>query len=371
MRYGIDARLVYYTQAGIGQYIMQLVGALACLEVEEELVVLHSRKDGTQLAPGQGLERVAIWTPSHHRLEQLTLPLELVWRGLAVLHSPDFIPPLRGPFGSVITVHDLAFLLYPNLLTREAARYYGQIDAAVRRADHIVAVSESTKADVVRLLGVPEEKITVIYEAAKPIFRPLDPAVARHRVQAAFGLADPFLLAVGTVEPRKNLTTLFRALRVLGDRRGTRPPLAVVGSPGWLFEETLQVVSELGLEDQVRFLGRLPDEDLLLLYNAAQVHVYPSLYEGFGLPPLEAMACGTPTVTSNVSSLPEVVGDAALLVDPRDPEALAEALWRAYGDEDLRRHLRERGLERAGVFSWVKAARETLAVYRRVAAARD
>lgn len=368
MRVGIDARLVYYSQAGIGQYIVQLVQALSRLAAEEEFLLLHSRKDGTILAPQAGFTRIPIWTPSHHRFEQLTLSMELALLGLDLLHSPDFVPPFHRRFRSIITVHDLAFLLYPHFLTRQAARYYGQIDQAVRVTDHVIAVSESTKADIVGLLGVPEEKITVIYEAAKPIFRSLERDVSRAEVRERYGLDDPFLLAVGTVEPRKNLMTLFEALRVLEDRRQLRPQLAVVGSRGWLFEETLARVKELGLEERVRFLGRLPDEELLCLYNAARVHVYPSLYEGFGLPPLEAMACGTPTVSSNVSSIPEVVGDAALLVDPHDPVALAEALWRMLVDEDLQGHLSRRGLERATAFSWDRAARETLAVYQRVGA---
>lgn len=370
MRIGIDARLVYYSQAGIGQYILQLVRALSRLKAEEAFFLLQSRKDRTVITSSDDFERVSIWTPSHHPLEQWAFALELAFLGLDLLHSPDFIPPSRRRFASIITVHDLAFLLYPHFLTDQAARYYGQIDQAVRVTDHIIAVSESTKSDVVNLLGVPEEKITVIYEAAKEIYRPLDREEARAAVRQRYGLEEPFLLAVGTVEPRKNLATLFEGLHVLAERRAARPPLAVVGSRGWLFEETVARVEDLDLTGQVRFLGRLPDEELLLLYNAARVHCYPSLYEGFGLPPLEAMACGTPTVSSNVSSIPEVVGDAALLVDPHDASALAEAIWRLLSDEDLHQHLALKGLDRAHQFSWEKAARETLGVYRQLTSAR-
>ncbi|MFQ6013836.1 MAG: glycosyltransferase family 4 protein [Anaerolineae bacterium] len=366
MRIGIDARLVYYSQAGIGQYILRLTEGLAQLEQEDEFILLQSRKDRTVIVDQPNFKVKSLWTPSHHRLEQLALPVEIVPLGLDVLHSPDFIPPFRRNCKSVITIHDLAFLLYPHFLTKESARYYSQIDKAVRHTDHIIAVSESTKQDTIHLLGVSEKKITVIHEAANPIYHSIDNPKALERVRTKYQINRDFILFVSTIEPRKNLPTLLRAYRKLLDEYKMEVQLVVAGRKGWLFSEVFKLVKELRLTDGVLFLDRVPVEDLPLLYNAAQVLVHPSRYEGFGLPPLEAMACGTPTVVSNVSALPEVVGDASLLVESEDVEGFTVAIWRVLTDQDLRAELREKGLKRAKLFSWTKAARQTMTIYHRL-----
>jgi len=368
MRIGIDARIVYYTQAGISQYIIHLTRELAALDGENEYVLLQSRKDPKPLVERPNFRRVSVWTPSHHRLEQFTLGLEVSRLGLDVLHSPDFIPPRKRGFKSVITVHDLAFLLYPHFQTKQSARYYGQIDQAVVRTDHIIADSESTKRDTIRLLGVPERKISVVYLAADPVFRPLNDEAAFSRVRTRYGLPRDFILFVSTIEPRKNVPTLLRAFRQLLDDYKNSVHLVLVGRKGWLYDEVFKLAEELHLEDYVHFLGRIPTEDLVILYNAARLLVHPSFYEGFGLPPLEAMACGTPVVVSNTSSLPEVVGDAGLLVDPEDVEGLTVAIWRALTDEELRAEMVAKGLKRAACFSWERTAKETLEIYRRVVA---
>jgi len=367
MRIGIDARLVYYSRAGIGQYILRLVEALAGLQtIQEQIVLLQSRKDGTQIVDGRNFSRVSLWTPSHHRLEQTALRFEIGRLKLDLLHSPDFIPPFQRNCRSVITVHDLAFLLYPHFLTKEAARYYGQIDQAVRRTDHIIAVSESTRQDTIKLLGVSERKITVIHEAANPIYRPVGAEEARRYVASNYGLDRPFILFVSTIEPRKNLPGLLQAYRALRDLYKCPEGLVLAGSRGWLSEEVYDTVERLNLHEHVRFLGRVPSEHLVYLYNAACFLVHPSFYEGFGLPPLEAMTCGTPIVVSNVSALPEVVGDAAILVDPHDIDGLTVAMWRLLADQELRAHLIAKGLKRSEMFSWKRAAQETLNVYRQV-----
>lgn len=368
MRIGIDARLVYYHQAGIGQYILRLTQALAQIDREDQFIVFKSRKDKTLIIDHQpNFKNMQLWTPSHHPLERLAMSVELLPFALDVLHSPDFIPPSRTRFPSVITVHDLAFLLYPRFLTRESARYYGQVDLAARYADHIIAVSESTKRDTVRLLGVPANKITVIYEAAHPLFTPMTNPVELARVREYYHLPNNFILFVSTIEPRKNLPTLLRAFKRLRDNYKSDAILAIAGNRGWLFEEVYKLVEELNLGGSIRFLGGVPNEQLVYLYNAAKLFVFPSFYEGFGLPPLEAMACGTPVVVSNVSSLPEVVGDAGMLVEPEDVEALTVAMWRVLSDEKLAQEMRTKGLKRAQTFSWQRTARETIAVYRKVA----
>ena len=244
MRIGIDARLVYYSQAGIGQYILHLVDGLAKVDEANEYVLLQSRKDSTTILEQPNFRRVSLWTPSHHRLERYALNVELMRLGLDVLHSPDFIPPHRPSCQSVITIHDLAFLLYPHFLTKESARYYGHIDEAVRWTDHIIAVSESTKRDTMQHLGVPEDKITVVYEAANPIFRPVDQDKAREEVRNRHGVDGPFILFVSTIEPRKNLTRLLDALLAL---RQTWP-----GSPSCARSTTFPVGSSSTLAPSSR-----------------------------------------------------------------------------------------------------------------------
>jgi glycosyltransferase involved in cell wall biosynthesis len=286
--------------------------------------------------------------------------------GLDLLHSPDFIPPAFGYRRSVITVHDLNFLYYPQFLTAESRRYYnGQIAWAVRRADHILADSHATKADLISMLNVAPEKITVVHLAADPACRPLTEAEAR-KIVAKYGLEPGYPLFVGTLEPRKNLPGLLQAYRLLRDARVTDGPLVLVGGKGWLYEDVFERVEALHLTEHVRFLHDVPDEDLPGLYSAAGVLTTPSFYEGFGLPALEAMGFGIPVVVSDRASLPEVVGEAGLLVNPDDPEDIARALGRVLTEEPLHARMRERGLTQAARFTWDKAARETLAVYREV-----
>ncbi|MCA1554442.1 MAG: glycosyltransferase family 4 protein [Chloroflexi bacterium] len=276
------------------------------------------------------------------------------------------MPPFRRRCASVVTIHDLAFMHFPHLLTRDSAAYYGQVRRAVQSAEQVIAVSEATKRDVRTLLAVDERKLSVIYEAAHPRFRPLDDAELVERTRRQYGLSSPFVLFVGTIEPRKNLTALLRALRELLDRN-VSVQLALAGKRGWLSDDVFALMTELRLQDNVRLLGPVPSDDLVALYNAAHALIMPSLYEGFGLPPLEAMACGTPVIVSNVSSLPEVVGGAGLCIPPHDPHAWADAVQRVLADDALRRELRAKGIARAQTFSWERAARETLDVYRKAA----
>lgn len=367
MRIGIDARLVDYRQAGIARYTMQLIQGLAECGASDEFIILQSWRRRQPLAPYAGFTPRRLLTPPHHTLEQITLPLEISPLRLDVLHSPDFIPPFRRNCRSVITIHDLNFVLYPHFLTKSAARYYGQIDEAVRHSDAIIAVSQATKEDIVRLLGVPERKIRVIYEAASPVFRRLEDTDLMAKVQGRFGIRQDFILFVSTIEPRKNVSTLLRAYKRLRESYRVETMLVLAGERGWLYEEVFQLVGELGLQEQVLFLGRVSTEELVWLYNTARLLVAPSFYEGFGLTPLEAMACGTPVIASNTSSFPEVVGDAGLLVDPYEIEDLTVAMWRLLSDEDLRASLIEKGFKRVALFSWEKTARETLDLYHSLA----
>lgn len=363
MRIGIDARIAQYSRGGIRSYVVHLIQGLAELEDDFDYHVLCSRRRHQAPAVDSRFRSVGCWTPSHHRLERWALGLEIARLGLDLLHSPDFVPPAFGFGRSVITVHDLSFLYYPRFLTAESRRYYNdQIAWAVERADRILADSYATQSDLVSLLDVPAEKIRVVHLAADPSFRPLPEETARQGA-AKYDLQPGYVLFVGTLEPRKNVPGLLLAYRKLRDDGATDKPLVLVGGKGWLYEEVFERTAALGLTDHVRFHHEVPDTDLPALYGAAGVLAMPSFYEGFGLPALEAMSCGTPVVVADRSSLPEVVGEAGRLVNPDDPERVAAALASVLNDEDERERLRKAGLERATTFSWKRVAKETQAVY--------
>lgn len=366
MRLGLDVRLTYYTQGGIARYVRQLAQRLPALAEAATHVHFYRRGHG-EVFSAQA-RRVACWTPAHHRLESWALGAELWPHQLDLLHSPDFIPPRFGARRFVITVHDLAFWRYPEFLTPESRRYYnGQIRDAVRRAAAIAADSAATRDDLVELLQVPAEKITVIHLGHDPAFSPQpDPVVAA--LLNRLGLPRGYVLFVGTFEPRKNVPLLLDAYAQWRAGQPEAPPLVLVGNTGWLFAEAQARMAVLGLEKWVRVLENVPGADLPALYTGAGAVVVPSHYEGFGFPVLEAMGCGTPVVVSDRASLPEIAGEAALKVPVTTPEPLAEALERVFADPRLRAELTRRGLERVKAFSWDQTARATLALYQRVLA---
>jgi glycosyltransferase involved in cell wall biosynthesis len=362
-RFALDARLTYYTHGGIAHYTRRLIEALQVIDAENDYSILQSRKQREALANRPNFRRVSCWTPSHHRFERWALAAEIAPLRLDVLHSPDFIPPAYGARAFVITVHDLNFMRAPERLTEASQRYYrGQIASAVQRADQIIAVSQATCADLVAYTGVSPHKLHVIPEAADRAFRPLSPDEAA-TILSRYDLTPGYILFVGTLEPRKNLPGLLRAYHRLINEHRLDPPLVLVGRRGWLDEDMAAVQHELGLSEQVHHLEAVRDDDLPALYNGAALHILPSFDEGFGLPALEAMACGTPTVVSDRGALPETVSDAGLQVDPYDVEALAAAIARGLSDTDLRAHMRARGLAKAATYSWEATARQTIAVY--------
>lgn len=408
LKVGFDARMVAYRQAGIGQYSLNLLRELAALQDRRddfELIVYQGRKEkrppaewlasanevlaqpeSDDVRPGPLKKRV-LWTPPHNRLEQVALPLEMLPFGPAVFHSPDFIPPLRRltwrgglprPYASVITIHDLAFKLFPDLLTAESARYYGQIAQAVRSAERIIAVSKSTAEDVVKQLGIGSDKVRVVYEAANPLYRPLDRSelarlaqgdasqVAGKLAQAGIGEDDRFPLFVSTLEPRKNLQTLLQAYRRWLDSSVGQPlpKLVIAGREGWLYQDIYRQAAELRLDDQLVWLGGVETPDLLYLYNRAAFLAMPSLYEGFGLPPLEALACGCPVLVADSSSLPEVAGEIGRKLPSQDVAAWAGALAESWQErEKLKVRALNEGVAWAKKFSWQRAAQQTLDVY--------
>ncbi len=363
MRIGIDLRLHAYAPGGIAHYARRVAEHLIPRVPAGTLSLVRHRREREPVL-SEGVGDIRAWTPPHHRLERWSLGTELALKKFDLFHSPDFIPPAWGSRRFVITVHDLNFLYYPQYLTPEARRYYNeQIAWAVAHADAILADSHATRKDLIELLQVPAEKINVVHLAADNTFQPL-PADELAAGLKHYGLEAGYLLFVGTWEPRKNLPGLLEALSCL-HALGERRTLVIAGRPGWLYDEIFTRVQELKLDRWVRFIERAPAEGLVALYNGALLLTMPSFYEGFGLPALEAMQCGTPAVVADRASLPEVVGDAGLLVDPDDPKGMAEAFRRLAQDQRLRDRLRATGLDRAATFTWDATAEQTLRVYRR------
>lgn len=371
MRIGLDARLNAYRTGGISTYTHQLLNALARTAPDTALFALQHRRQPQPLVNAPNVYRATIFTPPHHRLEQWVFPLELCPLRLDILHCPDFIAPRYRPCRAVVTIHDLAFLRFPEILDRSARHYYNQVRTSTHYADAVIAVSQSTCNDICHFLDLPPERITVVHEAAAPLFAPLGIAPGTSRIIHQQRItAGTFLLFVSTLEPRKNLPMLLRALRLCCDRQPAVPyHLVIAGARGWHDRIIFETIRDLHLYGQITLLGMVGPEVLHWLYNACLVYVNPSLYEGFGLPVLEALACGAPTIVSNTSSLPEVAGDAALLLPPEDVEAWAETIADLWHNADQRALLSRRGSKQAARFSWERAARETLAVYQRVVGA--
>jgi glycosyltransferase involved in cell wall biosynthesis len=362
-----------FRQAGVSRYIAFLVDALPSAS-PDRFVVYVGPQAGDTLPRRSGLRwvrgRLPTGTPEVRiAWEQLIAPALLARDGIDVVHAPVNVSPHFTSRPTVVTVHDLAFRLFPEQYPGLKRRY---LDALTRRsveqADQVIAVSDNTRADLLRAYRVHPERVHVVPNGVDPSLQPINDPTSLAQFRARHQLPDQFILALSTLQPRKNLITLLRAWARLD--ASSRLPLVVAGAPGWKVDPIFEEVRALGIADQMRFAGYAASDELALWYSAATLFVYPSLYEGFGLPVLEAMACGTPVVSSNASSLPEVAGDAALLVDPRDVDGLAAAIDRLAQDPTLRASLAKQGIERARQFSWARTARETVEVYRLAAAGR-
>jgi len=270
--------------------------------------------------------------------------------------------PIVHPARTVVTVHDLGYLHYPKAHTRWSRWYlHWSTRYNARAAAHVIADSLATKRDLTERGYAPTDKISVVYPGYDEDFAPIRDEHHLAEIRARYGLPDAYVICVGTLQPRKNLAVLLDALSEL-PRQGRSVHLAIAGKKGWLYESLFAQVRHLGLEDRVHFLGYVPQPDLPALISGARAFLLPSLYEGFGLPVLEAMACGTAVICSDVSSLPEVAGDTAILVPPHDTEQLAKALCRLLDDDELRGELEQRGLRQVTRFSWAKAAQQTLQI---------
>jgi glycosyltransferase involved in cell wall biosynthesis len=364
---GINAHLLAgeagYRQAGIHHYIAQVLRHLPQAEAGLNWTIFTQQGD---LLPQADWRLVASRWPTERRSvrivwEQVVWPW-LAWRyRLDLLHSMAFVTPLITPCPTVVTVYDLSFMHYPDRFPAFQRWYLAsQTGRSCRRARRVITISESGRQDVHRFFGVALDKIDVVVPGVDEAYRPFSAdTIAQFRQQK--GLPQRLLLHVGTLQPRKNIPVLIDALAQLPDDVG----LALVGGKGWLYNEIFARVEALGLQDRVLFTGYVPFEELPFWYNAASVFVFPSLYEGFGMPVVEAMACGTPVVASNTSSIPEAVGEAGVLFAPDDVAELVEGITAVLQSPDRAAKLRADGLAWAQNFSWARAGRETAVVYRK------
>jgi glycosyltransferase involved in cell wall biosynthesis len=368
VRIGIDARKLH--DFGIGTYIRNLLRHLARMDDRTEYVVVCRPEDREALATlGANFRTVPEAAGNYTMAEQFKIPLVLQREGVTLFHAPHYVLPPLIRCRSVVTIHDCIHLMFPQYLPNRFAFDYARasIRLAARRATRVLTVSESSKRDILKYVDAHPDKIDVIYNSYDERFA-IDPAEEDVvRVRERFQLQDEFVLYAGNVKPHKNLERLIEAFHIVRKRGLDHLKLVLIGDEISKYTALRRAVHRHQLHKYVRFLGYLPEETLAVMYRLAGVFVFPSLYEGFGLPPLEAMASGTPVVTSNVSSLPEVAGDAAVLVDPYDPAAIADGIYRVLTDEQLRKDLRYRGVARAGMFSWEQSVRRVRKIYEQVA----
>ena len=375
MHIAIDAHTVGTGLAGNETYAANLIEALAEVDAENRYTVYVTKQEAFERFAGRWPNVSVRRTLPHTPLVRVpfTLSAELRRRPVDLLHVQYTAPPF-APCPVVATVHDLSFEHLPETFKR---RSWMQLRLTVRRtarrAAHVITPSESTRRDIVTTYAIRPERVSVIPLAAAEHFRPVTDKEELARALARYGIRGEYVLAVGSIQPRKNLARLVAAYADLRRKRprSNLPQLVLVGRQAWLYGETLRAVEDEGVRDSTILTGYVSEPDLPALYSGALCFAYPSYFEGFGLPPLEAMRCGTPVITGNLTSLPEVVGDAGLLVDPFDTGALASALARLLDDAHLRAELRARSLARARLFDWRETARRTLEVYRSIGGGND
>jgi glycosyltransferase involved in cell wall biosynthesis len=371
VRIGVNALQLRTRNSGVGQYIYQMVSSLLSSGTDQLQIYLSRGMTPVEWSSGQ----IAVVKEIPFRKEQFIFRnlYELFFFGatlgrdnLSLLWSPDTKLPLFLPSNIpyVVTVHDLAIFREPETYELSRAIYWRKLfKHAIQSSACIVAISQTTRNDLIELMNVPPEKIRVIYNGVNPRFRLIDDQDHLARVASKYGLPKQFLLFVGLFGPRKNIAGILQAYAILKKKHQVSHHLVMVGERGWRYRADLELVQRLGLEGDVVFPGFVEEDDLPAVYNLADVFIFPSLYEGFGLPVLEAMACGTPVVTSNLSALPEVVGTSGVLVNPRDPEEIASGVYHVLSNSKLASGLAKAGLERSSHFTWKNAAEELMEVF--------
>jgi glycosyltransferase involved in cell wall biosynthesis len=367
VRIGIDARKLH--DYGIGTYVRNLVRELARQDGPDDYSLFCPPEDAAFVRSlGSRFQAIVERAGNYSVREQFSLPIALRRAGVNLFHAPHYVvsPFITCP--TVVTIHDCIHLRFPQYLPNRAAHLYARtmMKMAAQRAKRVLTVSQASKDDILYYLGVPAEKVEVIYNALDERLATPPTEEDITRVRQRFLLTSPFVLYAGNIRPHKNVDRLIEAFSILRQSGVDNVKLLIIGDEISKYPKLRRLVHRFQLHQHVRFLGFVPDATLAVLYRLASVFVFPSLYEGFGLPPLEAMAAGAPVVTSNVSSLPEVVGDAALLIDPMNPHAIAEAMARVLGDEALRAELIRRGFERVKMFSWERSVARVRQVYSEV-----
>jgi len=370
LRIAIDARKL--RDYGIGTYVRNLLRHLARIDQTTEYVVLCREADREPVGElGENFRAVPEASPGYSMREQFTVPLDLRRERADLFHAPHYVLPPLTPCKSVVTIHDCIHLRFPQYLRNKLGYGYarGSMWIATHRSNRILTVSEASKRDILDYFHVPPAKIDVIYNGIDERFSAEPDPEDVSRVRERYQLDAPFVLYAGNIKPHKNLERTIEAFQLLrGDAGFGQVRLVIIGDEIAKYAALRHAVHRYKLHKYVRFFGFVPDRTLAILYRLAAVFVFPSLYEGFGLPPLEAMASGTPVITSNVSSLPEVVGDAAILVNPLEPQAIAEAMRRVLTDAAVRDDLRARGFARARQFSWERSIRRVREIYGEVLA---
>ena len=375
MRIGINA--LFLIPGGVGgteTYIRNLLESLARIDEKNEYVLFTNRENSGTFGIAQSNFREVLcpisasFRPARILWEQFALPFQVKKSGIDVLHSPGYTAPAMVSCPSIVTICDMNYAYYPEDWAKLSLLFLKiLVPLAARKSDKIVALSQNSKRDIVKILEVPEDKVRVIYLSGNEIcYSVAHDETINQRTQELgerYGIRGEFILTVAASHPHKNLERLIEAYGILRERKLVKHQLVLVGMKGRANHRLTDLVAELSLQEAVIFTGWVPDEHMPLLYSAADLFVFSSLFEGFGIPVLEAMACGTPVVSSNATSLPEVVGDAGVLVDPYDIEGMAEAMYEVLSNDALRDALVTKGLDRVKMFSWERTARETLAVY--------
>lgn len=368
MKIGIITDSLDDNAAGIGVYIKELLNNLKKIDHQNTYVLIHHTNTDNQ-----------IYRENEHLLipfksiifkreirKIIELPRILEKNNFDIVHEPTQIGPFffKSKFTKVVTILDLTTLKYPKTHKKiNYIRQYFGMPIILKNVDKVIVPSRNTKKDLIERFKVSDDKVEVIYMAISGKFKVLNKGAALNKIKQKYNLPSKFILNVSTLEPRKNIPTLVRAYHKLKKNYNLEHRLVIVGGLGWKYAKIFNTIRKLDLDRDVIFTGYVPDNELLGFYNTSSLFVYPSIYEGFGLPPLEAMACGTPVITSNTSSLPEVVGDAGITVSPYDIEELAKTIYQVLTDEKLKQDMIEKGLKRAKMFSWKKTAQETLKVY--------
>ena len=385
MRIGIDCRMFKSSFTGIGRYTFELVRNLQRLSQttpeaqQNEYVLFLNDPEFTSYTPTEPNFKKVLVNAAHYSIQEQTKFLKVLnAENLDLMHFTHFNAPIRYKKPSIVTIHDLAHTLFPGRKMRALPyrlAYKAVIKSAVKKAKRIIAVSKNTKNDLIKILHIPSHRIDVIYEGVNNEFHQLNDderAQAKTNLTQNYGINQPFLLYTGVHRYHKNLPRLIEAFAILTTNHPDLQ-LVITGKPDPLYPEAHDLAQHLNLQDKVIFPGLVPEKDLIALYNLAQIYVFPSLYEGFGLPALEAMQCGTPVCASNVSSIPEITGTAkdgthnAVLFDPLDPRDIATKIESILENPALQSQLIESGLKRVTAFSWEKMAKEILELYNEAA----